>query len=71
MAKRWYIVHAYSNFENKVADSIREQAKQRQNNQDRHQNPEQLHTVYSSTRINLRRQCGCFPENAFRPKAAR
>ena len=27
--KRWYIVHAYSNFENKVVDSIREQAKQR------------------------------------------
>jgi transcription termination/antitermination protein NusG len=29
MAKRWYIIHAYSNFENKVAESVREQAKQR------------------------------------------
>lgn len=28
MSKRWYIVHAYSNFENKVAESIRERAAQ-------------------------------------------
>ena len=26
MAKRWYIVHAYTNFESKVADAIRERA---------------------------------------------
>ncbi|HMB12270.1 MULTISPECIES: transcription termination/antitermination protein NusG [Saliniramus] len=29
MAKRWYIVHAYSNFENKVAQSLQDQAAQR------------------------------------------
>lgn len=28
MAKKWYIVHAYTNFERKVADAIRERAKQ-------------------------------------------
>ncbi|WP_333792885.1 transcription termination/antitermination protein NusG [Hyphomicrobium sp.] len=27
MAKRWYIVHAYTNFERKVADSIKERAR--------------------------------------------
>ncbi len=29
MPQRWYIVHAYSNFENKVAQSIKDQAAQR------------------------------------------
>ena len=29
MAKRWYIIHAFSNCESKVADSIREQVKHR------------------------------------------
>ena len=28
MAKRWYIVHAYSNFERKVAEAIKERAGQ-------------------------------------------
>ena len=29
MAHRWYIVHAYSNFEKKVAEAIREEAEQK------------------------------------------
>ena len=29
MTKRWYIVHAYSNFEKKVAEAIKEGAAQR------------------------------------------
>ncbi|HZH28418.1 MAG TPA: transcription termination/antitermination protein NusG [Azospirillaceae bacterium] len=29
MAMRWYVVHAYSNFERKVADAIREKAAQK------------------------------------------
>ena len=29
MAKRWYIVHTYSNFEKKVKEAIREQAEQK------------------------------------------
>jgi transcription termination/antitermination protein NusG len=29
MAKRWYIIHTYSNFEKKVAESLKEQAAQK------------------------------------------
>ena len=29
MAHRWYIVHAYSNFENKVAEAIKEAAEKK------------------------------------------
>jgi transcriptional antiterminator NusG len=29
MATRWYVLHVYSNFEKKVAESIREQAEQK------------------------------------------
>ncbi|TIW78007.1 MAG: transcription termination/antitermination protein NusG, partial [Mesorhizobium sp.] len=29
MATRWYIVHAYSNFEKKVAEDIENKAKQK------------------------------------------